>query len=144
MALIEDGIRQLLVTASVGVWEPVTETDWTIFVGKLPVTDKRPAIGIMKAGGLTPNPKWLVDWPSIQVMVRGAPNGYQAAAAKAQAIKDTLLGIPSQAIDGDNWNGINMIGDIASLGFDSENRPLFSLNFSLIIEPASGTNREAL
>jgi len=128
------GIKDILVSASVGTFG----TD--IFIGKLPLTPDL-AVGIMQSGGKSPNPLFLVDFPSIQVMVRGKPNDYQGAIAKIQAVKDALLGLPVQTINGDKWSRINIIGDINNLGYDDLNRITFSINFSLVVEPASGTNR---
>jgi len=137
-------VKDLLVAAGVGTF--AASSGWAIHVGKIPANPGAvdTAIGIIQSGGLAPNPKWLVDYPSIQVMVRGAMGGYVSARAKAQAIKDALLGIPSQDSNGDRLVQINMLGDIASIGFDESNRPLFSINFRLIIEPATGTNRSSL
>lgn len=137
------GAKDLLVDANIGVF--AATTGWGIFIGKLP-SEPYTAIAIITTGGLTPNPKYLLDFPSIQVLVRGAPNGYAAAFVKAVAIKNTLLGLPSQEVSGDTWVQVNQIGDVASLGYDENNCPLFSINFALTIEPAtgSGMNRTPL
>lgn len=140
MANIAEGMKDLLVTAGVGT--EAAASGWGIWIGKFPAKDT--AVVVMHTGGITPNPRYLLDRPSMQVLVRGAPNRYTAAWDKAQAVKDALLGLPSQDIDSDRWVAINMIGDITNLGFDDNNRVTFSLNFSLIIEPATGTNRVAL
>lgn len=136
------GIKDLLVTAGAGVFDSTSA--WGIFIGKRPDLPDS-CITIYQHGGGTPNPKWLVDYPSVQVMVRGGLNGYQAAYAKAVVIKNTLLGLPSQDLNGDRWVAVNMVGDINSIGQDEKQRPMFSLNFRLIIEPADATdNRDPL
>ena len=137
MANYTVGMKDLLVTAGVGIFA----TD--LFVGKMPATPNA-AVTVMGSGGITPNPKFLLDRPSIQVMIRGGVNGYSAAYDKAVEVNNALLGLPSQDVNGDRWVQINMIGDIVPLGFDSKNRAKFSINFGLIIEPATGTNRIAL
>lgn len=137
MANYAVGMKDLLVAAGVGVFA----TD--IFIGKMPATPNA-VISIIRTGGITPNPKFLLDRPSMQVMVRGDINGYVAAEVKAVEVKDALLGLISQDVNGDRWVQVNMIGDIVNLGFDDSNRVMFSLNFGLIIEPATGTNRIAL
>lgn len=131
------GMKDLLVTAGVGVFGT------NLFIGKMPRTPDA-AVSIMQTGGRPANPKWLLDYPSMQVMVRGAKNDYVGAQAKALAVKDALLGHPSQDVNGDRWVQFNMLGDIMLLGYDEEDRAMFSLNWSLIIQPASGTNRIAL
>lgn len=137
------GIKNLLVAAGVGTFAGTS--GWGIFIGKLP-SKPETAIAIVGTGGQTANPKYLLDYPSIQVLLRGAKNGYTDVYAKALKVKDTLLGLPSQTVNGDLWVQVNMIGDITPLGFDENDCPMFSVNFSLIIEPASGagTNRTPL
>lgn len=137
------GAKTLLVNASVGVF--AATSGWGIFIGKLP-SKPETAIAITATGGLASNPKYLLDYPSLQVLVRGAKNGYQAAELKARNVKDVLLGLSSQIVNSDKWVQVNMIGDVAFMGFDENDCPLFSVNFSLIIEPATstGTHRVAL
>lgn len=137
------GIKDLLVAASIGAFGGTAA--WGIFIGKVPPTPQA-AIAVVTTGGLPSNPKYLLDYPSVQVLIRGVANGYAAARVKAQAVKDVLLGLESQVINGDKWVHLNTLGDIQSLGYDENNCPMFSLNFSLIIEPATNvlTNREPL
>ena len=137
------GAKDLLVAAGIGTFAGTS--GWGIFIGKLPQKPET-AIAVVGTGGQTANPKYLLDYPSIQVLIRGAKNGYQAAYAKALASKNTLLGLSSQTVNGDWWVQVNMIGDITPLGFDENDCPMFSVNFSLIIEPASsaGMNRTPL
>ncbi len=144
MADVATIIRDLLVTASVGVSGAASPTtDNSIWVSKMPTTPDQ-VISVLHTGGFAANPKWLVDFPSVQVMVRGVKGGYVTAQAKGQAVKDALLGLPSQDVLGDRVTEVNMLGDMVSAGYDESNRPLFSLNFRLIVEPATGTNRTAL
>jgi len=136
-----EGAKDLLVTAGVGTF--AATSGWSINLGKEP-TGPHTTITLFNTGGSVPNPKWLLDYPSFQVRVRGAPGGYSAAWSKAAAVKDALLGIDSQDINGDRWVSVTMAGDINFIGMDQSNRPLFTLNFRMIVEPASGTNRDAL
>jgi len=141
MADPAEGLKDLLVTAGIGTFNATT--GWSIRVAK---ERNKPDTHITcySSGGLAANPKWLLDFPSVMIRVRGAANGYQSARVKAQAVKDALLGITSQTLNGDKWVAINAIGDINNLGFDDNDRPIFSLNFTLIIEPVSGDNRDPL
>ncbi len=97
-------------------------------------------------GGLPSNPKWLIDFPTVQVITRDTANGYKAAWNAIKVIKDLCLGLDGQTINGDRWNSVTIGSDITFLGRDANNRPEFSLNFRLIIEPQtnSNTNRLAL
>lgn len=140
---VETAIKDKLVTASLGAFEATS--GWSIFIGR-ETTSPDTAITITRTGGQAPNPKWLLDFPTFQVRVRGGKHNYSAAYDKAEAIKDLLLGITSQDVDGDRWVAINMLTDITFIGYDENDRPIFSLNFQMIVEPAvpATTNREAL
>lgn len=130
-----------LVTGSIGVAAAVS--GWGIYVGFLPGSPHT-AIAIYDAPGETPNPKFALDYPAIQVTVRGTPDGYAAAFTKARAIKDLLLGMNPVTIEGVIWAGVNMLGDINSIGRDETNRPLLTMNFALILNPPATANRESL
>lgn len=134
-------LADLLVAASVGA--RAAQSGWGIFAGKAPLTPDT-VITLYNTGGLVPNPKWLLDYPSIQAIIRGAKSGGAATYDKAREVRDTLLGCDSQTINGERLVAINMVGDIATLGFDDNNREMYSVNFSLIVEPAAGLNRVPL
>lgn len=141
MVAVEEGIKDLLVAAGVGAFG--AQSGWGIFIGPEP-TSPDTTITIREFGGAGPMPKWLVDFPSIQTMVRGVPGGYQAAKTKAQEVLDELHSIPSQTLNGDLWNSIIATSGPAYSGIDQKNRPKFSVNFKLILEPATGTHRLSL
>lgn len=138
-----DGIKDLLVAAGVGIFN--TTSGWSIVIGKV-VPQPDNVIIIRETGGQPPNPKWLLDYPSVQIVVRAGENSYVAARGKAESVKNALLGLVSQDLNGDRWVQINMIGDIFHLGEDEMRRPRFTLNFGLIIEPAPSldSSREPL
>lgn len=137
------GIKDLLEAGEVGTFG--ASEGWSICIGRL-INNPDTIVMVKSLPGQPPNPKWLLDYPSAQVIVRGNETGYLEAHAKAQKVKNLLLGLPSQDLNGDRWVQINMAGDIADLGQDEKQRPMFSLNFQLIIEPAvsSDSNREPL
>lgn len=128
-------------------------TDWRLWIGRQPTSPDR-AITIFDATGLPPNPRWLLDYPSVQVKVRGGQNDYQKAGQKVREIRERLVGRPSydaHVAHSDNTRDrvvqINGIGDIAFTGWDDADRPEFVINIALIIEPSpttSYTNREPL
>lgn len=134
-------IQTLLQTAGVGTIDAAS--GWSIRAIREQASPDT-HVTCYNTGGLQPNPKYLLDFPSAMVRVRGAPHGYTAARAKAQVVKDTLLGLESQDIDGDRWVSVRMIGDLNELGFDDNDRPMFTLNFTLILEPTTGDNRVSL
>lgn len=109
-------------------------SDWAIFIGRQP-NDPNACITLYDSGGRA-NPRWLLDFPSVQIRVRGGANQYAAAANRCLQIKQILLGIPSQDLNGDRWVQVNLTSDRAFVGYDQLNRPEFTMNFNLIIEPA--------
>lgn len=97
--------------------------------------------------GMDSNPKWLLDFVTVQVMVRGTrQGGYGDAMAKAQKCFDLLVGIDPATVDGDRWDGIINIGLPHYIGLDPNGCPLISANYRIIIEPATNadTHREPL
>jgi len=121
----------------------VAISGWQIEVGAMPDKPDN-VITIYDTGGQAPNPKWLLDFPTLQVMVRGAVGTYLATFIEAKAVKDILLGTPSQNLNSDRWVSITQNGDLGFLGRDEDERPLFSVNFALIIEPQTVTNSHRL
>jgi len=116
---------------------------WQIEIGVMPDQPDK-VISISDTGGLEPNPKWLIDYPTLQVMVRGNVSGYLDTFIEAKAVKDLLLGVTSQDISGDRWVSITQNGDLGFIGRDEDQRPLFSVNFALIIEPQVVANSNRL
>ena len=119
---------------------------WQTEIGAMPKAPDK-VIMISDTGGQDPNPKWLLDFPTIQVMVRGIVSGYLATAREAKAVKDLLLGVTSfTTSEGDRWVSVTQNGDLGFIGRDEVMRPLFSVNFALIIEPqvVANSNRLAL
>lgn len=131
-------LRALLAT-HVGV------SGWQLETGAMPKEPDR-IIMLTDTPGVEPNPKYLLDFPAAQIMIRGEVGGYIATRNEGQAVKDILLGITSQDIGGDRLVAINMQGDLGYIGRDENDRPLFVVNLALIIEPATTpeTNRVAL
>lgn len=141
MAEPEDGIKDLLVAAGVGTF--AASSGWGIFIGPQP-TKPDTTITIREYAAEAPMPKWLIDFPSVQTMIRGSPGGFVAAKTKAREVLDALHSIPSQDLNGDRWDSIRALNNPAYIGKDETERPMFSINFTLIIEPASGTHRQSL
>lgn len=107
---------------------------WQIEIGAMPDGPDH-VISINDTGGFEPNPKWLLDYPTIQVLVRGGINDYLVAFNEAKAVKDILLGLTSTDLNGDRWVSVLLNSDLAFIGRDDQMRPVFSMNFGLIIQP---------
>jgi hypothetical protein len=138
--LVEEGIRALLEVAPAIAQHTNIAQDWYINIGNM-LTSPVCQVSVRRTGGKAPNPKWNIDYPSVQVRVRGSANDYLGAAQKARDIKDRLLGLPSQDVNGDRWTAVNMIGDITPMPDDKNGNPEWVLNFALIIEPSVTGNR---
>jgi len=132
--------KQLLETAGVNV------NGWGLFVSKEPDPAPHRAITCFNTGGLQPSPKWSLDFPSVQIRVRGFPNGYQESRAKAEECKTALLGIDPQDVNGgiDRLVSVIIRTDIADIGFDQTNRPIHTINFNLITQPKADGYRIAI
>lgn len=125
--------------------QAVITTGWQLFVGRMPAVPDS-AVCLYDTGGTNPNPRWLLDYKHIQALIRGPKDGYADGYAMASKIKDALLGIESQDVGSDRWVSVTGMGDIAFLKNDDNSRPLFTINFRVIIEPASNpvTHRDEL
>lgn len=132
-ALISEGIKDILVESGVGIFQPdAVDTDWVIVISRQ--RDKpNKMITIMDTGGFAPEPGLDINYPTIQIIVRGEPDAYVDAHAKCRQIKRFLLGRWSEVRNGDIWASIVMPNDILPLGYDGNERPEFSMNFNLIV-----------
>jgi Bacteriophage minor capsid protein len=128
-----------LLTTHVGI------SGWQVEIGAMPSSPDK-IIMISDTGGQEPNPKYLIDYPTCQVMVRGIVSGYLATFREAKAVKDLLLGVDAHDNEGDRIDGIIMNGDVGFIGRDETNRPLFTGNYALFVEPqvVGNSNRVAL
>ena len=137
------GIKDLLVAASLGTFNTPPSGSWPIYLSKLPAEPDQ-CIAIFDTGGRDPDPKWLLDYPDITIMVRA--KGFVDANAKIRNVRSKLQGLFSQDINGDRWVSLTQQGDIANAGHDEKDRQLLTVTFRLIIEPASDayTNRSPL
>ena len=122
-----------------------TSDRWAMKVGIMQDKPDR-QVTLLDTGGYS-NPRWLLDYPTVQVIVRSGPEGYEEGYSKARQVKDVLLGIQPQVFDTDNTLvGIMMQSDISFMHYDDSSRALFSINFRSIVQPAASdeTNRADL
>ena len=141
MSSTSEDIKDVLVTAVIGTFAGTS--GWSIYIGEMPdIPDT--VVCLYDRGGDDSNPKWLVDTPTLQVRVRGAVDDYTGGFTKVQAVKDALLGYGSHTVNGTVYVGIWLVGDINFVTRDDKRRPIFTLNFRIVREPASGTYRTAL
>jgi hypothetical protein len=125
----------ILVSAGVGVLgAPSGATGWRIMVGRhVDLPDQQ--IALVDTGGSNSNPAFLLDEVSLQALVRGPKDRYDLGWQKAKDVKDVLLGRDPQDLTTSRWDGVTALGDITYMGADDNNRPLFSMNFRIFVEP---------
>lgn len=117
------------------------DTGWDGKIGEL--GDNAPCLAVYDSGGRAGEVLIPIEYPTIQVMVRGAAGtgGYAAAYDKAEKIHAYLQGIPQNPTEMARLTSCVAIGFITWLGRDESDRPQFSLNFQLITEPVTAGNR---
>lgn len=150
MLLPSEGVKDILVAAGVGVFAPAaggSAGEWVIVISRMKSgSGPDQQICVMDGVGETPEHALNVEYPGVQVLVRGAPDGYKAGWSKASAVKDALRGHPRvvMGVEEDVWAGIRMSGDIMFLGYDTNDRPMFSLNFVVTVHrgDVAGTHVE--
>lgn len=138
-------IKDIIVTEGLAVASNPSTSQWLVKVSRL-TEDQDRMLSCFDTPGQNPNPKWLLDFPTAQVMIRGDIDGYDAAWTKGKQVQDVLLGRDPEVVNGDSFYSITGLGDLVFLRYDEKNRPLFSVNFRIILEPAlsAESNREAL
>ncbi len=152
MSIVKAIINEINVDDIMSFVEPVVRaipTQWVFAEAITP--DEEKVITVTQYEGRAPNPKWLVDYPNIQVMVRLPSNQHEEGMEVCTIIRDILLGHPGIDLPDDKGRIISITAGsgITDLGRDEQdpkNRHMFSLDFRLIVEPTKTThsNRESL
>jgi hypothetical protein len=119
----------------------VTTGGWELRIGKQPSSPDK-VITILDSGGRGAEPNLTIDYPNVQILVRGdkTATGYPDAYSKMEKVRAVLLGIPSGHAEYPALTSCTQRGGIVSLGLDENDRPRFSLNFQLITEPEADTD----
>lgn len=128
-----EGIHAILSAASI----IEGASGWAGKIGNLTEADL--TVSILDRPGKQPEAVNGTDYPGIQVMVRGgrAADAYSTAYAKAREIYNALHVIPQNPAPYAELTSCLARTDIAPLGNDKNDRPMFSLNFDLIVTPAN-------
>jgi hypothetical protein len=114
-----------------------------IFIGRDPALKKQ-TITCYDMGGAVPNPKYNRNEPRVKIVVSGNVDKYAEAYTKAKQIKDLLLGADNILIGTDIYFAFRMTSDIASIGYDDNNRPMFSINMRFLVDGPDEGNRVSL
>lgn len=140
MAAPSIGMKDIFVAAGLGSYEdPSPKAKWPIYISKLP-DEPAECISIADTGGLPPEVRWLLNYPDVTVYVRGKE--YGRTYDKINQLRESVLALPAQEVNGDWWDGVIQLTEIAFLEYDkARNRPIFSMTFRLFVEP-KGTHKD--
>lgn len=116
---------------------------WIAVYGKLSPTPDRQIV-FRDVGGRDAEVGLAIDYPSVQILVRGkdGTGGYEEGYAKMVAVRDALLAIPSAPVAYPELTSVTQIGHIQGLGSDDKDRPMWSLNLQLILSFTTSGHRE--
>ncbi len=92
-------------------------------------------VAILDQAGSPPEDLIAYYKPMVQVLVRGGPAQYQTTYQRAQTIHNLLHCYGPAEVNNTRYIGIWATSDIIPLGYDSSNRPAFSLNFMVHRSP---------
>ena len=107
-----------------------------IFVGSEPPKPDD-VITLYNTVGATPNPKFLLDEPTIQLRIRSG--SYNTAYTNLLGVFNLLHGRPAFTVTGTRYVGLIATSNIFEIGKDEKDRTLLAFNMRLIVEPALGT-----
>lgn len=81
--------------------------------------------------GAAPQAGFKYDYPSIQARIRSPRQDFQTGYITAESIKDALHELTNVTINSTRYIGIWAEGDIHQLGWDDNDRPIFTINFRI-------------
>lgn len=118
---------------------------WTGYVGMLGQNNN--SIAAINTGGRSPEVLVAIDYPTVQILGRGAKSGnsYAVLRSKMEEVKLLLHAInenPAKATAFPELVSCLVRGDITDMGVDDAQRPMMSLNFNLITSPTEVGNRD--
>lgn len=121
----------VVATAPVGMFN-----GWVLKIGKLP-SEPDQAVVFIDQGGPAGFPNLLVDYPGLQLLVRGvrAGAGYQTSYLMVRKVRDIILGCDAHPAQFLELDGVTERGHIVPLGYDDQDRHTWSSNYQLLVEP---------
>ena len=116
-------------------------TGWAPKIGGM--SGEVPCVAFIDSGGRSGEVLIQIEYPTVQILVRGSPGqgGYTASYDKAEKIHAYLQGIPQNPPEMPRLTSCVAIGFVNWLGRDESDRPQWSVNFQLITEPVTAGNR---
>lgn len=115
-----------------------------IYIGSEPDGPNVPhnVVTLYDISGGMPNPKYIIDNPSIQIRVRNSD--YIAGYQLIWAYLDNLIGRPSITINGSRYVGFIAKTDPIFLERDGKQRAIFVVTIDMWREVSSSTHRTSL
>lgn len=93
------------------------------------------------AGGEAPSPKFLLDFPGLQV--RSRANSYETAYANLLEVFDLLVGRAAFIKNTTRYTGIIALTNIFEIGQDENERRILAVNLKLFVEPANASQHRS-
>lgn len=122
----QEDVGTLLKAASV-CSTSASASQWRLFYRDLEPTPDR-IVAVMPSGGQQGEGSVQIDYPSVQVLVRGTITESSGLETMVQAVNSTLH-LYDGVVNGRAYVNITRQGDVHFLGRDGNQRPLYSLNF---------------
>ena len=118
---------------------------WHFAYGRL-VESTKPMIVVRNTGGISGESVVAQDYPSVQLIGRGNKGSGESERLwnKMFQCKEALVGIPSRPQAWINLSSVTLRGDITDVGYDDQDRPMFTLNLQLIVWYETSGYREAV
>lgn len=132
MSTPAENTRTRLIAAGLVTGNLTAGSAWIGLVGGLTDAITAPQVAIIDTGGIFPydsHNSTPPARPGLQILVRGLPNAWADAAAKARAVWASLRASAP--------TGVMLASPTTSpidLGRDDQNRPTWSMNFQLIVK----------
>lgn len=109
-----------------------------LFLSKMPESPDF-CVAVFEYEGVTPleafGGTYIIDRPSVQVMVRASRDDYVTARDKAVAIRNLLAGVSNTTLSSVGILRISPVGSIMPLGGDELERPLITFNLDCFVLP---------
>lgn len=125
-----DGIAAILAAAGIGEIPPAAG-NWPIYEGQFP-SEIDQCLMVREFSGRTPEVRIAIDYPSVQILVRGTERGYVTAREKIEEVFLALQGIPSGPAEYPELTSAVAVGGRTFAGYDEKGRPQWTVNFNLI------------
>ena len=131
-----DEIAEWVLTAGLADFEPVPDDPqaaslWALCKAFMPEQPDRVVL-LSEYAGNPPQIRADVDYPGLQVRVRGRGWEYGEARDKSEAVRVALHGLGPVSINSRRYVHFEAQQSVTSLGRDANDRPEFTCNFIVI------------